>query len=450
MRVKTIVSILLASMLLGGCAQIDAMKSKFGGSASDDIQSEVSMASAEFSALKDKLSEEELKEIKKAVKKKNETAFWDEFFYTTEVVYNQLLQTVELNDVMNTSNISIVYDSATGTVTTSLNGLSEYSFPVDSVVLCTGVITGEKDKPFMTQMGDTTEISECMLPEKFWKFWEYENSKDVAQEYRTVIGDTYASTRYSYKIAQKIFNAFQLLPEEHRNPENLIFVKENEKYYVDYREDVEDTTVQFHIMQCQVDTDELINCLKGVDVASLFEVKGIQWEIGGTDYTMRKDDYKEVHSQIRYNETIYLDTAINNLSASIEDEVLRGKVVDVLNFVRDDIDAHHRIMLQYSKDYPKFVYLALQSGDNKDTTLFCVNEADIDSQKSVEAEYLCNGTLLFKIDVTGKYYNYLDKARNALYYDYYKWTLPPDNLGGDGEGNIAESTGGSEDGDFLQ
>lgn len=450
MRMKTIVYILLASMLLSGCSQIDAMKSKFGGGSSGDVQSETSMASVEFSALKDKLTEEELKEIRKVVKKKNEVAFWDEFFYTTEVVYNQLLQTTELNSVMNNSNISIVYDSVTGTITTALNGLSEYSFPIDSVVLCTGVVTGEKDMPFMTQMGNIAEVSECMSSEKFWKFWEYKDSKDMALEYESVIGDTYASTRYKYKIAQKIFNAFRLLPEEHRNPENLIFVKENEKYYVDYREDVEDTTVQFHIMQCQVDTDELINCLKDVDVASLFEVKGIQWEIGGTDYTMRKDDYKEVHSQIRYNETIYLDTAINNLSASIEDETLRGKVVDVLNFVRDDIDAHHRIMLQYSKDYPKFVYLALQSGDNKDTTLFCVNEADIDSQKSVEAEYLCNGTLLFKIDITGKYYNYLDKARNALYYDYYKWTLPPDNLGGDGEGNIAESTGSSEDGDFLQ
>lgn len=450
MRMKTIVYILLASMLLNGCSQIDAMKSKFGGGSSGDVQSETSMASVEFSALKDKLTEEELKEIRKVVKKKNEVAFWDEFFYTTEVVYNQLLQTTELNSVMNNSNISIVYDSVTGTITTALNGLSEYSFPIDSVVLCTGVVTGEKDMTFMTQMGNIAEVSECMSSEKFWKFWEYKDSKDMALEYESVIGDTYASTRYKYKIAQKIFNAFRLLPEEHRNPENLIFVKENEKYYVDYREDVEDTTVQFHIMQCQVDTDELINCLKDVDVTSLFEVKGIQWEIGGTDYTMRKDDYKEVHSQIRYNETIYLDTAINNLSASIEDETLRGKVVDVLNFVRDDIDAHHRIMLQYSKDYPKFVYLALQSGDNKDTTLFCVNEADIDSQKSVEAEYLCNGTLLFKIDITGKYYNYLDKARNALYYDYYKWTLPPDNLGGDGEGNIAESTGSSEDGDFLQ
>ena len=53
-----------------------------------------------------------------------------------------------------------------------------------------------------------------------------------------------------------------------------------------------------------------------------------------------------------------------------------------------------------------------------ETTVFAVNESDIDAEKSVEEQYLCNGTKLFVIDSTGKYRNYLKNAQNALYYNF--------------------------------
>lgn len=435
--------VLLLCVSITGCSQINSIKDKItgGGGESQDpppLESDTNYSSTDYSSLKNSLGNETLKEIQKVVKKKNNDAFWDEFLYTVESQANNVLQTTDLTEQLNVSNISVRWDSSVQTLYAEMSGFEQYSLPQDSISLCYASVTGDKEYPYSINIEDISYVNDWFSPDKFWKFWEDSNSIDIATEYIDVIGDPYKAKVYSYKIAQKIFNAFKLLPEEYASADNLRLSKQNEKYYVDFYKDIDGSVVNFHIMQIQTDIDELINCLKDVNVESYFKVDEIQWEIDNKAYSMKIDDYKEVSANIRYNETMYLDTAMSNLSNAVSDEVLRGKIVDVLNFVREDVESHHRIIMSINKDYPKFQYLVLQNGNNMETTVFAVNESDIDPEKSVEEQYLCNGTKLFVIDSTGKYRNYLKNAQNALYYNYYKWTLPPENLGGDAEGNITD------------
>lgn len=443
MRKRLILILSLLCVFLGGCSQISAIKDKIGGGGDDSpppIADSSNYTATSYADLKTSLGEDTLKQIRKVVKKKNDDAFWDEFLYTVEVQANNVIQATGLVDLLNQSNVSLYYEPTTQTVTALISGFSAYSLPQDSIELCYGQVTGDKEYPYNITMADITVIDSWFNEDVFWKFWEDEDSKDIAEEYINVVGDPYAAKAYTYKAAQKIFNAFQLLPEEYRSSDNLRFTKDLEKYYIDFYTipDGKSTPITFHIMQLQVDTDNLINCLKDVDVASYFKVDEELFDINGKTYSVNIDDYKEVSVKLRYNETMYLDTAITNLSGAVTDEVLKGKIIDVLNYVRENVESHHRIMLSINKDYPKFQYLALQNDGSMDTTIFAVNESDIDPVKSVEEQYLCNGTKLFEIDATGKYRNYLNKAQNALYYDYYKWSLPPDDLGGDDEGDIVE------------
>lgn len=437
---RKLMLILLVCLLLNGCDSINKLSENIDIGVHDELDK--TNYSNSYESIKNTLSKDELNDIRKLIKKKNEKIFWNEYLSEIEEQVNNVINITGLENMINESNVSLSYDSSTNIITANLNGLSEYSLPEDSVQLCSTEI--KNGNTYEIIQNELSEVKDWFKPDSFWKFWEDEKSRDIANEYMSVIGDEYKIKRYTYKIAQKIFNAFQLLPEEYRDTRYLVINKENEKYYIDFYD--ENKSINFHIMQIQVDTDELINCLKGISVENYFKVDDIRWVIDDKEYSMNENDYKEVNSSIRYNESISLDDVITKFSEIIEDEALRQKVIDVLNYVREDIESHHRILLSLSEDYPEFEYLAIQDANTTETTIFAVNKSNIDELKLNDTEYLCNGVKLFTIDSSGKYTNYLKKAQKALYYNYYKWTLPPEDLGGDGEGNMLDV---KENGDII-